>query len=916
MKNLSYLFVVLLFLSACGTTNSSSSNKSTDFKSSSNYHLVIKNVMLFDSNSKKLHKNKTILINDDTIVAIIDAKQNVKANKIIEGQGKLLVPGFIDTHVHLRQMLNVGRGIAPEYISDSYRNKLSDKCLQFGTTTLVDMGQPEKWMQTTIKWQKNPSPDYPNLFIVGAGMVSNIKNRKVAQHHAVINSKENTIQKIQDYAKLGLNHIKLYRHLNKTEMRLVVSEAKNQYLTINAHVDNNRVTIPEAMEFGVKNFEHFYTLIPSILDYDSHWRKMYDRFNLPKNNFIDNFSASMIFYFQYIKENPELDKKLMDLLKRLGKENISISTTIQPLAAVAGKTDFFSSFNHFPIRKKADLKNYTDVNKKELQTAFDTYMSYIKKANKLGVKLRIGTDNRDAGKSLLSELMVLAKANFSIKDILQIATINGAKAMKIDDQFGSIEVGKKADLVLFDENPFDDYRNFLSKKTIIKSGKVYISKNSQQENVYDLVEKGYELLNTSKIKEGKTLLKTAKEKFPNSKNIYFEKALNNLAHKYLGKGLINDALEIFKLNVEAFPNSKNVFKESTMYSIADQLITAKMTDETIAFLKLNTAVYKNSEKAYRILGDTYLVEGKYDLATTQYKKSAKVNPKVDLFNIVFKNGSKYQPTVLPKNTKELFEYRGDIKKDTAYVFVQGGPMLSLFIKSFNPFKYMPNPESMLRVYPKQAQIFNPNLVNSNPILSKEQSEFEHLQSVEILDKTINYLKAQGKTVFVIAHSYGASISIAYLNTKENKADKLVLMGNDLDEDLRSFEGAKNGKYVRWKNGETPYLRSFYNNVPDDYPKKKQLDNVLDNLTALIKTHNQKRFTELLKDKDLSNIIFVTARFDEANGRTSKKEIAFLKSKKIKVVEIYGDHHSMFTKAFMTNLYYHLTKNENLIATHF
>ena len=42
-----------------------------------------------------------------------------------------------------------------------------------------------------------------------------------------------------------------------------------------------------------------------------------------------------------------------------------------------------------------------------------------------------------------------------------------------DSQYGSIEPGKKANLVIFDKSPFDDYKNFLSNKMVIKDGKVY-----------------------------------------------------------------------------------------------------------------------------------------------------------------------------------------------------------------------------------------------------------------------------------------------------------------------------------------------------------------------------------------------------------------------------------------------------------
>jgi len=922
MKKIFSTILLLTILLAC-----SSIPKTTT------YDLAIQNVSVFDSKTKKTLKNKTVLINEDVIVSIIDASKPFIASKTTEGNERLIVPGFIDTHMHLRQMLNIARSVAPEFIDDTYRKKLAEKCLPYGTTTIVDMGQPEKWMDITINWQKNPSPDYPNIFIAGAGMISKIKNRKVAQHHTVISNSSVGIEKVKQYAGLGLEHIKLYRHLNLSEMQPIVEEAKKHNITINAHVDNNRVTISEAMKFGVTNFEHFYTLTPSILDYDTHWRKMYDPFGLPKDNSIDNFSASMVFYFNYIKENPNLEEKFLNLLDKMAASNVSMSTTIQPLAAAVGMTSFFSSFNYFPIRNSADLKGYSEDQKQELKDAFKIYMNYIKIAYDKGVKLRIGTDNREVGKSMLSEMMLLVNAGFSMEDVLQIATFDGAVAMKIDDNYGSIEIGKNADLVLFDENPFKNPKNLLSTKTIIKGGKVFVPqenlvssmfkiiekqgletgldfiKNSKPNTIeaYELVEIAYHFLHSDKIKEGKTILNLVENKYPNFKNIYYKKALINLGYDYLGQGKINEALAIFKLNVEVFLNDKEVFKEKTIYAIVDQLTAAELINESIEFLELNTKVYPNSEKAFRVLGDTYLKQGEYALATKNYKESAKVNPKENLFHIAFKPEKKHVPTILPNDINKLFESRGSLEKDTAFVFVQGGPMLELEIDDYDPFIHMPN-KDILRIYPLQAQILNPHLLVANPVLTKEQSEFEHQQSVEILHRTIAHLKNLGKTVFVIGHSYGGAISIAYLNAHGNEADKLIIMGNDFDEDMRSFEGVKNGKFVRWKDGTEPYLRSFYNGIPDDYPKKKDLDRELDNITMLIKTNNEKRFTRLLRDKDLSNVIVVSAKFDEANGRTSQKEFDFLKSKNVDVVETYGDHHSMFTKSFMTNLYKHLTTN--------
>ena len=551
--------------------------------------MAIQNVSVFDSQNKLVLKNKTILINNDTIAAIVNADDKISAKKIIEGKGRLVTSGFIDTHIHLRQMLDLAPGIQPEIIDDTYRKKLSEKTLSYGTTTTLDMGQPENWIPTTIDWQKNTSPDYPNYFITGAAMVS--KGNNPANHHIEV---ENPVQKIQEYDSIGIDYIKFYSRLNLDDMTNISKEAEKKEMPIYAHTEGiGKVTIPKAMEVGVKNFEHFFTVLPSVLDYKVHWDLMEKRFGLNPYNHIDDFSAYMLFFFEYIKEDPELDNKLLDLLDQMAENGATISTTIHVLAAAAEETSFFSSFNHFPIRDKPEFPDYNSEQRIDIKKALNTMLSYLKIAHDKGIKIRIGTDNREAGQSVISELTLLSKAGFSTEDILQIATWNGAKAMHLDGKYGTIKSGYKADLVLFNESPFDDHKNFNSKKTIFKGGKEYfvkpsvlshslaqieenginktietIESNLDNYEGYELLEIGYHLLHIGKVDEGKKILEFTSEKYSAMTVIYYDNVLARIASALLSQNLSTESTEVFELIAEKFPTSYEAFNYlGQVYSI-------------------------------------------------------------------------------------------------------------------------------------------------------------------------------------------------------------------------------------------------------------------------------------------------------------------------------------------------------------
>ncbi len=99
--------------------------------------------------------------------------------------------------------------------------------------------------------------------------------------------------------------------------------------------------------------------------------------------------------------------------------------------------------------------------------------SYVKRAYDAGVRLNIGTDTAEPGKSVLSEMLLLHEAGIPMTGVFRIATLDSARGIGQEAEYGSIAPGKRANLVLFEGNPLTTPRDLLGGKTTIKDGVAY-----------------------------------------------------------------------------------------------------------------------------------------------------------------------------------------------------------------------------------------------------------------------------------------------------------------------------------------------------------------------------------------------------------------------------------------------------------
>ena len=103
------------------------------------------------------------------------------------------------------------------------------------------------------------------------------------------------------------------------------------------------------------------------------------------------------------------------------------------------------------------------------------FLASLRAAHRLGVKLQAGTDAQwcDYGFSLLWELEHFVEAGLPPVEVLRIATQQAAEALGAEDDLGTLEPGKLADIVLIDKNPLEDIRNTQSIWRVMKGGWVF-----------------------------------------------------------------------------------------------------------------------------------------------------------------------------------------------------------------------------------------------------------------------------------------------------------------------------------------------------------------------------------------------------------------------------------------------------------
>ncbi len=391
--------------------------------------------------SEAYHQN--VLIRDGMIAKISDQPIGRKNVQIIEGEGKTLMPGLIDSHIHIQGGLNNrSEEESDRFLNETLPQIFRDKILPYGITTIKDLDAPKHFIYKLSQKLASGEITGPELLLVGpnftapdghpANTLGGDNPWARAEMALEVTTPEQVTAGIRELKEAGVDFLKFtyqggdfwyfdnlltIQKIDPALMRQIIREGKENGLDATAHVfyyDD----VKELLEAGIYGIEH------GIVDRDIE----------PGDDII-----------------------------RLWKES---------------GARFVPTVNAMTYEKEPTRMGHSIHNLKVLYDA--------------GIPIAMGTDNMFetmGGDVEHKELAYYVEAGLTPMQAIVLATKNGAEHLGIADRKGQVREGMEADLILLDKDPAENIANMQFIERVFLKGKIVFSQKPIQS--YDIPDYDY-----------------------------------------------------------------------------------------------------------------------------------------------------------------------------------------------------------------------------------------------------------------------------------------------------------------------------------------------------------------------------------------------------------------------------------------
>jgi len=372
---------------------------------------------LVDGTGHDAVPNATVVIAAGRIVAAgPSASVQVPSNAYrVDASGRTIVPGLWDMHAHVMQV-----EWAPMYLAT-------------GVTTVRDMGNNIEFELALRDAIRTGRAIGPALLL--AGLVDGPGPDAFGSITAGTPDEGRAV--VRRYHDLGFEQMKLYDLLSPAVVGAITREAHRLGMTVTGHLPR-ALTVLAAVDSGMDHFAH-----------------------LPIRGVPGSDSVSRII------EGLRAHGTVLDPTASWGE--LLGHSTMQPVAG------FQPGVAELPaaLSQRIAAMGIRTIDTATAHARLARTLGIIRELHDAGVPVVAGTDEGVPGFSVVRELELYQAAGFTPIDALRAATAVSARAMHLDAEVGTLEVGRRADLLVLDRNPLDGLANLRALRFVMKNGILY-----------------------------------------------------------------------------------------------------------------------------------------------------------------------------------------------------------------------------------------------------------------------------------------------------------------------------------------------------------------------------------------------------------------------------------------------------------
>ncbi len=541
------------------------------------------NVTVIPMDSERVIANQTVVVTDGIITAIGDwDKTAIPRNAVqIKGNGKYLMPGLVDSHVHLYSATEM-----PLYLFN-------------GVTTVFDLnGGP-----ATLGWKKK----------VARGLMVNAPNiLSTGPKFDRVRSSAEAAREVDEQWQAGYDGVKIYPQVSSEEFPALMGAAKARGLIMVGHIAR-RVGLEKTVESG-----------QSIAHAEEY---LYTFFNFPKTDdlFEDNIKldearipqavevtrASGVSVIATLVTYEHIVRQATDIKNYLGNPELKY---IAPYLRDKLEPERDVYFNGFSAEEKALLPDYLAFQKElvhQLQIA--------------GVPIIAGTDSQGvgpvAGFALHEELQNFVSIGFTPYEALKTATTNSAALLKGTDKFGTVTVGKRADLLLLNANPLSDVRNATKIAGVMIRG--HWLPEAQLKRFLDGLPAAY--MNEERRIEAELKTRPAAAVKYLTENDPFGSLTGWVLRDLVLKTKVQDVDRALS-NLKSSFSESGLVREDTLNSLGYALLRGADKARALEVFQLNSKLYPKSVNVWDSLGEVFESLGNDPAAIESYRRGLLLDP--------------------------------------------------------------------------------------------------------------------------------------------------------------------------------------------------------------------------------------------------------------------------------------------------